>query len=147
MMAPHFPVKATMHLFKASRNAVCKARLHAADVGSGLSPPVVNQERMMVDPQRFAYIHQWTRMVTPVAQIVLRIPRAPRIPAPRYPEHRRLARIEMSNKKPMSRTYLHEHVGDGFVNEKEEACCVVVVLTVGTQSLLSKNSFGIQKLV
>ena len=125
MVAPHFPVKAVMHLFKAGRHAVCKARLHAADIGSGLPPPVVLNSRMKVDPQRFAYIHQWTRSIFAVkngdpsstdlilTKIVDRL----------YPEYRRLARIEMPNKKPMSRSYFYEHVRDGFVNEKEETCC------------------------
>ena len=80
---------------------------------------------MKVDPQRFAYIHQWTRSIFAVkngdpsstdlilTKIVDRL----------YPEYRRLARIEMPNKKPMSRSYFYEHVRDGFVNEKEETCC------------------------
>ena len=61
MVAPHFPVKAVMQIFQASKGTVCKARLHAADIGGGIPAPVVNHKRFKVDPQAFAYIHEWTR--------------------------------------------------------------------------------------
>ena len=104
---------------------MCKARLHAADIGGGIPAPVVNHKRFKVDPQAFAYIHEWTRSMFSVkigdpsdTALIMQ-----QIAARLYPEYARMSRLEMPNRKPMSIDYCYNHVRDGFLNEKEETCC------------------------
>ena len=150
MVAPHFPVKAMMQIFQASKGTVCKARrLHAADIGGGFLAPVVNHKGFKVDPQAFAYIHEWTRSMFGVkigdpsdTALILQ-----RIVARLYPEYARMPRLEMPNKKPMSIDYFYNHVRDGFLNEKEETCyCGGCVDGWHTIIASFRNSFAILKL-
>ena len=125
LFAPYYKDKLTMSLFDVDKNEVHAAKLHAAEGHAGVQIERMKHSRFSMDPQKFSFLHQWTRSKYAVTggdagtddhirnDIRLRL----------YKMYKKHALIEMPDKKPASMSKFYEEMGDGFCDQHSESCC------------------------
>ena len=125
LFAPYFPVKVTEALFGVDHNEVHKAKLHSAMGNAGVQLERLKHEKFRMDPQKFAFLHQWARSDyaskdgDPGNDLKIRVDIRIRL----YEQYKIHARIQFPDKDPVSMGHFYEEMGAGFMDQDSESYC------------------------
>ena len=126
LVAPYYPCRAVEEIFSVDHNEVHAAKLHAAEGNAGVQLERLRHERFSMDPQKFAFLHQWARSdfaSTDSDASGDSVKQRVDIRARLFDQYLVFARKALPNMKPVGMTKFYEEMGDGFMDQDSENCC------------------------